>query len=134
MKLIPYLTFDGDCEKALERYKELFEGEVVYIQYFKDGPDMGLEEEHLCKIMHAELKIGDISIYLSDNFPGSTLPKDSRIGLNLALDTPEKQQFIFNQLAVNGEITMPLEKQFWGDIFGSVKDEFGIPWSLNCAQ
>jgi PhnB protein len=28
------------------------------------------------------------------------------------------------------EITMPVEDQFWGDRFGSVRDPFGHSWSI----
>lgn len=37
----------------------------------------------------------------------------------------------FNKLSVGGEITMKLEKQFWGDIFGMLTDKFGIQWMVN---
>jgi PhnB protein len=29
---------------------------------------------------------------------------------------------------------MPLEKQFWGDIFGSLTDKFGINWMVNISS
>lgn len=131
MNLIPYLTFEGNCEKALKRYQEIFDGEVVYLQRFKDGPEMGISEEFLDRVMHAQLQIGEIVLYLSDNFPGTPLSADSRIGLNLALEDQAEQKRIFEALSINGKITMPLEEQFWGDTFGSLVDEFGIPWSLN---
>jgi len=131
MNLIPYLTFEGNCEQALKRYQEIFDGEIVYLQRFKDGPDMGIAEEFLNRVMHAQLQIGNIALYLSDNFPGTPLSADSRIGLNLALEDKSEQKRIFELLSKNGKVTMPLEKQFWGDTFGSLIDEFGIPWSLN---
>ncbi|WP_245419547.1 VOC family protein [Phyllobacterium salinisoli] len=28
------------------------------------------------------------------------------------------------------EIVMPLEVQFWGDKYGSLRDSFGVNWSL----
>jgi len=131
MNLIPYLTFDGNCEQALKRYQEIFDGEIIYLQRFKDGPDMGIAEEFLNRVMHAQLQIGNIALYLSDNFPGTPLSADSRIGLNLALEDKSEQKRIFEVLSKNGKVTMPLEEQFWGDTFGSLIDEFGIPWSLN---
>ena len=32
-----------------------------------------------------------------------------------------------------GSVTMPLEKQVWGDTFGQLTDRFGIPWMVNIA-
>ena len=31
-------------------------------------------------------------------------------------------------------VTMPLEKQMWGDEFGMCVDRFGIPWMVNITQ
>ena len=33
-----------------------------------------------------------------------------------------------------GTVTMPLEKQAWGDEFGSCTDRFGINWLVNIGQ
>lgn len=133
MNLIPYITFEGNCKDALNYYKEIFEGEIVYIQYFKDGPEMGLRSEQLTYVMHSELSVDGQSIYLYDSLE-ETISKSNRIGINLAFKDIKRQEKIFNKLSENGIITMPLKKQFWGDTFGSVIDRFGIPWSLNCNE
>ena len=28
------------------------------------------------------------------------------------------------------EIAMPLERQFWGDRYGQVRDPFGVTWAM----
>ena len=33
-----------------------------------------------------------------------------------------------------GSVTMPLEKQMWGDEFGMFVDKFGVPWMVNITQ
>ncbi|MFI7000402.1 hypothetical protein [Nocardia sp. NPDC050175] len=35
------------------------------------------------------------------------------------------------QLSVGGTVTLPLEKQAWGDEAGSLVDQFGINWMFN---
>ena len=40
----------------------------------------------------------------------------------------------WDKLAGNGEVAMPLEKQMWGDVFGTVTDRFGVTWMVNIAQ
>ena len=35
-------------------------------------------------------------------------------------------------LAINGQIEMPLEKTFWGALYGAFTDQFGIKWMVNC--
>ena len=39
---------------------------------------------------------------------------------------------IYNALAQEGTVLMPLEKTFWASRFGQVVDRFGIPWQINC--
>ena len=39
---------------------------------------------------------------------------------------------IFQELAKDGRVVMPLEKTFWAERFGMVVDRFGIPWLINC--
>ena len=134
MNIIPYSDFDGNCEEALNRYKEIFNGEVVYLQRFKDGPGMEMSEMDLERTMHAQLKIGDMVLYLSDTFPGTPLAEKSRISLNLGFTDLDEQKRVYDALCQNGTITMPLEEQFWGDVFGAVTDEFGIPWSLAASK
>ncbi len=29
------------------------------------------------------------------------------------------------------EIVMPLDVQFWGDLYGQLRDPFGVTWALN---
>ena len=46
-------------------------------------------------------------------------------------DTSEAER-IFNELAKDGRIVMPLEKTVWAARFGIVVDRFRIPWLINC--
>jgi PhnB protein len=38
---------------------------------------------------------------------------------------------VFDALSKGGSVTVPLAKQFWGDIFGGLIDKFGIGWQVN---
>ena len=40
----------------------------------------------------------------------------------------------WEKLVRGGTVTMPLEKQMWGDEFGMCTDRFGIPWLVNIGQ
>lgn len=131
MNLIPYLSFAGNCEQALNRYKEIFRGEIVFLQRFKDAPGMEISPDYQEKIMHAQFKFGDQIIYLSDVFEGEPVPDQSRILLNLNFDTKEEQKRVYDELKKDGQIKMKLEETFWNAIYGSVVDEFGIPWGLD---
>ena len=49
-------------------------------------------------------------------------------------DDPEETERLFDALAENGTTQMPLQQTFWSVRFGVLTDQFGIPWTLNCAQ
>jgi uncharacterized glyoxalase superfamily protein PhnB len=57
-------------------------------------------------------------------------PKDSRYSIQIT-STADAER-IFQELAKDGRVVMPLEKTFWAERFGMVVDRFGIPWLINC--
>jgi PhnB protein len=40
----------------------------------------------------------------------------------------------FDALGEGGNVTMPMEAQFWGDTFGMLTDRFGVHWMVNVAK
>lgn len=84
-------------------------------------------------IMHAELAIGDSSIYLVDEFPGwgSIGPKTlggSPVTIHLFVEDADA---VFNRAVEAGaEVKMPLANAFWGDRYGIITDPFGHNWSI----
>ena len=85
------------------------------------------------KVMHAELKIGDSIVMLSDEFPdfGSVSPQalgGSPMGLHIYLDGVDAA---FDRAVKAGAtVEMPVMDQFWGDRYGRLKDPFGHKWSI----
>jgi PhnB protein len=131
MKLIPYLNFQGDCEEALNIYKDIFGGKIETIERY-DNPAMKAPENYKTKILHAVFKTGDIEFFASDAFPGKTLEMSGRIGLSLAFDNIDNAKKVFSRLSENGKVNVPFEKQFWGAWHGNLVDRFGIYWMVNC--
>jgi len=41
---------------------------------------------------------------------------------------------VFNALAQNGQVRMPLTKTFWSPCFGMVEDRFGVGWMVSVLQ
>ena len=60
---------------------------------------------------------------------------DPRAGNNITVslsgDDGESLRRRFAGLAEGGTIETPLEKQVWGDEFGSLVDRFGVVWLVN---
>ena len=54
--------------------------------------------------------------------------------MSLGIDTPAEAERVFNALADNGTVQMPLQETFWALRFGTLVDRFGIPWMINCER
>jgi PhnB protein len=121
-RVTPHLTV-RDAAAMIEFYKEAF-GAVEKRRAL--GPCGKL-------IMHAELRIGDSTIFLNDEFPqmGAISPVASNttpVTLHLYVEDADKQ--FPRALSAGAEVVMPLENQFWGDRYGIVKDPSGHHWSI----
>jgi PhnB protein len=117
-----HLIVNG-ADKAIEFYKKAFGAtQTAPAHHTPDG-----------KVMHAELKIGDSTLMLADEFPsmgakGAQTLGGSPVVLNVYMDNIDK---VFNQaVAAGATVTMPLANQFWGDRYGQIKDPFGHSWAL----
>jgi PhnB protein len=117
----PYLAVD-DAEQAIAYYKKAFDAEETVRMDAPDG-----------KIGHAELKIGDSHVMLSDPFPqASTTPPKELGGTSASIFMYVEDVDAVVQKAVDAgaTVTMEVEDQFWGDRFGSITDPFGHIWSI----
>ena len=119
--LTPSLTVRGGAA-AIEFYQRAFGATVKDRMDGDDG-----------KLMHAELTVGDSVFLLSDEFPDWGFLSPLRLGGSATTLTlyVEDADTVFNQaVAAGGEVTMPLEDQFYGDRSGRFKDPFGHLWSV----
>lgn len=116
----PYLTVKG-AAKALEFYAAAF-GATELMRM--PGPG-GM-------VMHAEIRVGDSAVFLSDAFPGNKSPLELK-GTPVAMHLYVEDCDAWWQRAVKAgcKVVMPLADQFWGDRFGQVRDPFGHLWSIS---
>ena len=130
MKLNPYLHFEGYSEEVLNFYRDVFDGEILMLSRYGDGP-MQVDEDWKNKIMHARLKFGDSLIMVSDGPKGFKTTTGGNIQLSVEMDDENKMNEVFNKLAEGGKITMPLQDTFWGARFGMLTDKYGTGWMFN---
>ena len=129
ISLEPYLFFSGNCREAMEFYKSVFGGNVDYSEADPEQMgDMPDKEWFKGKIMHASLK-GPVNIMASDSKIASD--KSAKIELSLGGTDEKEMREIFDKLAAGGKVKMPLEKQFWGDVYGQITDKYNIDWMMN---
>jgi PhnB protein len=129
IKLDPYLFFKGNAQEAMEFYKGIFGGKLS-VQKYEDVPGDTPEQERLKgQVMHAGLEGGIVTIYASD-YPEAS-DKTAKVELCLSGDDEEKMREMFDKLGAGGNIKYPLKKEFWGDIFGTLTDKYGVDWMIN---
>jgi PhnB protein len=132
-RLNPYLSFDGDAREAMETYKDVFGGELTVSTF----GDMGQTDEGLKdKVMHSQLETpSGFTLMASDTPPGADEFKPgNNYAVSLSGDDEAELRGYFDGLAKDGNVTLALEKQMWGDVFGMVADRFGTLWMVNIAQ
>jgi PhnB protein len=118
--LTPAITCK-DSAKAIDFYKEAFGATEICRMLGPGGT-----------VMHAELRIGDSVVFVSDEFPGmSAAPKPGEISSHyIFLYTPDVD-IVFNRaIAAGAQVSMPVTDMFWGDRYGKVTDPFGHSWGV----
>ena len=133
-----YLNFNGNCEEAFNFYKSVFGGEFTHIGRFKDMPPHEgmppLPKEMEDKIMHVLLPISKETVIMGSDTGGEwTLAyrQGNNFSISISTDSKEEAERLFNGLSEGGQVTMPLNKTFWGDYFGMFTDKFGINWMVS---
>ncbi len=134
MQLNPYLFFNGNCEEALNFYKECLGGKFESINRFKDGPEemggMKVPENFKEKVMHMTWRFDGNVVMASDGFEKVT--DGGSVTLSVTVDNVDGMDTVFNKLSAGGKVTMPLQDTFWGARFGMFTDRYGIKWMFSC--
>jgi PhnB protein len=128
------LSFDGRCEAAFKFYEQCLGGKIGMLLTWGDSP-MAKDAPPGWggKILHASLTVGDTVLLAADAHPGQYEPPRG-FAILLGISDLADAERIFNALAENGTVNMPLQETFWALRFGAVTDQFGIPWEINCEK
>jgi PhnB protein len=117
----PYLVISG-AAKAIDFYTKAFGAQE---QFRMPGP-----EGH---IMHAEIRIGDSVVMLSDEFPQMGAKSPQSLGgtpVNIFLYVEDVDAWFKRATAAGCTAEQPPTDMFWGDRYGKLSDPFGHSWSL----
>jgi PhnB protein len=132
MKLNPYLSFNDECKAAFKFYEQCFGGKIEMMMTYGESPMADqTPPEQLDKIMHVSLMVGD-TILMGSDAPPEYFEKPQGFSVSLQFDNIADAERIFNALAENGTVRMPLAETFWAARFGMLVDQFGTPWMINC--
>ncbi|WP_026443447.1 VOC family protein [Pseudacidobacterium ailaaui] len=124
-RLIPHLTV-SDAAAAIDFYKKAFNAVEVARHIAPDGK----------RIMHARVELFGSALMLNDDFCDYTGGKSntpealsgSPVTLHLQVDDARRVWDL--AVAAGAKVVMPLQEQFWGDIYGMFIDPFGHKWSV----
>ena len=122
----PHIVLN-DCAGAIDFYKKAF-GAVETARMPGPGD----------KIVHAEVRIGDSVVMMSDEMPPMPgQPGTYKSPRTAGLSTAALFLYVDNadaafERAINAGCTVrsPLMDMFWGDRYGQVIDPFGHTWAL----
>lgn len=132
--LVPYLTFNGNCEEAVNFYQKVLGGEAVIMRYgdAPPNPKFSVPDHVKHLILHAELRKDDHVIRFSDTFPGSPFSVGNNISFALEFDSKEETLAMFNALSEGGTIQMEPQETFFSPLYAKFIDKFGVTWQLRC--
>ncbi|WP_341893843.1 VOC family protein [Ferrovibrio terrae] len=145
VQINPYLMFNGQCEAAFRYYEKHLGGKVEAMMKYSDAPPMPEGQkppEGGCApdmtgaenlIMHASMQLGNVTLMASDS-PPSMQQTMQGISVTLNVTSVPEAERIFTALSKGGNVTMPLQQTFWAKAFGTVTDQFGTPWMINCME
>lgn len=129
LQLLPYLTFAGQCREAMEFYKGVFGGELT-LSYFREiYPDVAEADKD--KVMHAMLDAEHVTLMANDTVPGTQTNFGDNIRVALTGADAKKMAGFYEKLSPGGSISLPFEKQVWGQELGMFTDKFGTQWMVS---
>jgi PhnB protein len=130
-RLNPYISFPGNAREAMEFYQGVFGGTLTMNTFGEYGAQDAPEAD---KIMHGMLETDSgFALMGADNPPGTELNPGDNVAVSLSGDDADELQGYWEKLSDGGSVSIPLEKQMWGDEFGMCVDRFGTSWMVNIA-
>ena len=131
-RLNPYISFKDNAREAMEFYRDALGGNLVIDTFGK----YGMQDTPMAdNVMHALLETDKgFTIMASDTPPEVDVQPGNTIAISISGDDEGELRGYWDKLSAGGTITMPNEKQMWGDIFGMFTDRFGIQWMVNITQ
>lgn len=120
--VVAYLAVDG-AVKAAELYQKAFAATVA-AQHPVDEKG---------RTMHIHLYLNGSSVMLGDFYEEHGHGKVAPAAFSMQLIVDDAQAWFDCAVAAGCEGIMPPQKMFWGDIWGQVRDPFGVTWAFNQA-
>ncbi|MEW9182124.1 VOC family protein [Bacillus mycoides] len=128
-KITTFLMFEGKAEEAMNFYTSLFnQSEIVSIsRYDENGP--GKEGT----VIHETFTLNGQEFMCIDSYVKHDFTFTPAMSLYVTCDTEEEIETVFNKLAQDGKVLMPLGSYPFSKKFGWLNDKYGVSWQLTLA-
>lgn len=118
--VVAYLQVDGAL-KAAAFYARAFGAETAYV----------IPPDDKGRTMHVHLHINGSSVMLGDAYPEYGHPLLPPQAFNLTLMVDDIAPWWDRAVAAGCSVITPYAEMFWGDVYGQLRDPFGVTWALN---
>ena len=114
MPVQAYISFENQCEEAVNFYVDVFETPAPQFMRFKDMPDpnYGLNDFTKSLILHTEIIIEGDTVMFGDIYPGMKFTVGNNLSLTVVFKDIAKTRRYFEMLKVGGKIGMELQATF----------------------
>ena len=131
-RLNPYISFTDNARQAMEFYRDVFGGTLTLNTFGESGvPDPEVADQ----IMHATLETDSgYTLMAADTPPGMEHHPGMNVSISLSGDDADELRGYWTKLSADGTVSIPMEKQPWGDEFGACVDKFGISWLVDIGE
>lgn len=132
IEIIPYLSFNGNCEEAIRTYIKAFGGEICGMMRWSES-EYDLEPEQREKVLHVKFALGNVCMAAGDNIDYIETAAD--IKLMVHLDSEEEAVHAIALLGEGGTVLSPLHVHQTPDGNGReaiLTDRFGVTWIITC--
>ncbi len=134
MQMNPYLLFSGNCEAAFKFYEQCLGGKITALSTYGSTPAAAHVPVKIhSQVIHARLELGDLVLMGSDSPPNQFQPPQG-FYINLGMADPAEAERVFHALVENGKVVMPFAQTFFAHRFGTLTDQFGVPWMVVCEK
>ena len=115
----PYISVDG-ARRAID----------FYVKAFGGIEREAIPNEAGDRLMHGQVDINGSAVFVCDFFPDYGYAPVAPQAFNLHLHVDDAQLWWDRAVAAGATVSSPIKVEFWGDIYGQLKDPFGVTWAI----
>ena len=132
-RLNPYISFGDTARSAMEYYHEVFGG-VLHLSTFGEMGTPADSPTPTRSCTGCSRPCAASPSWAPTPRPAWTARPGDTVAISLSGDDADDLRRYWEKLSDGGQVTVPLEKQMWGDEFGMCIDRFGVSWMVDIGQ